>query len=104
MTRVIREELAQCQIRVEQSLKHLATKVELEIRGGALPSRIISTDQRLLDFIARSEQRLLEELARHTRASQEALSAQISVVDEKYTDLPPRVSRLETTVFTSKQR
>jgi len=27
-----------------------------------------------------------------------------SVVDEKYTDLPPRVSRLETTVFTSKQR
>jgi hypothetical protein len=32
------------------------------------------------------------------------MMAQISVIDEKYTDLPPRVSRLETKVFARKKR
>ena len=47
---------------------------------------------------------LREELARHTRASYEDASTQISVIDEKYADLPGRVSRLETTVLAPKLR
>lgn len=42
--------------------------------------------------------------ARHTRAIQEAMSTQISAVDEKYADLPARVSRLEAKVFAPKRR
>jgi len=42
---------------------------------------------------------LLIELARHTKAIEEAMSTQISTIDEKYADLPARMSRLEATVF-----
>jgi chaperonin cofactor prefoldin len=49
-------------------------------------------------------ERLLTELARHTKASQEALSTLISTIDDKYADLPARVSHLETAVFAPKQR
>jgi hypothetical protein len=35
----------------------------------------------------------------NTKAIEEALSTQISAIDEKYADLPARMSRLETTVF-----
>lgn len=110
----LREELAQLEIRLEQKLEekldqkleqkleekldrmldqklqqrlaHLATKADLEIWGGALLARI-QTD-----------------LARHTKAIQEALSAQVSALDDKYTDLPRRVSRLEAAVFKPKRR
>jgi len=88
----LRAELAQFEIRLEQKLEqklvHLATKVELEMWGGAL-----------LEAIKASEQRLLAELARHTRASYEATLSEISVIDDKYAGLPPRVSRLEKEVF-----
>jgi len=87
-------ELAQLATKAE--LAQLATKAELELWGGALLAR-------LLERIDRSEQRLLAELARHTRASYEDMSTQISVIDEKYADLPPRVSKLETTVLRSKR-
>lgn len=69
---------------LEQRLANVATKADLEIWGGAL-----------LD-------RLLTELARHTKAIQESMSTQISVVDEKYADLPARVGRLEASVFPRK--
>jgi len=82
---------------LEQRLAPLATKAELELWGGALLAR-------LLERIDGVEQRLLTELARHTRASYEEMSTQISIIDEKYTDLPPRVSRLETKVFAPKRR
>jgi hypothetical protein len=64
----------------------MATKADLEIWGGALLER------------------LLIELARHTKASQEALSTQVSTFDDKYADLPARVSRLEAAMFAPKQR
>ncbi|HMG56356.1 MAG TPA: hypothetical protein VK601_22810 [Kofleriaceae bacterium] len=64
----------------------MATKADLEIWGGAL------------------FERLLTELARHTKAIQEALSTQVSTIDDKYADLPGRVSHLETAVFVPKQR
>jgi hypothetical protein len=65
--------------------------------------RIESGEQRLLERIDSSEQRLLTELARHTMASSENMSAQISVIDEKYADLPPRVGRLEAKAFRTKR-
>lgn len=47
---------------------------------------------------------MLVELARHTKAIYESMSTQVSVIDEKYADLPRRVSRLETKVFAPKRR
>jgi len=82
---------------LEQKLAPLATKAELELWGGALLARMTERMESL-------EQRLLVELASHTKAISESMSAQIAVIDEKYADLPPRASRLETEVFARKQR
>jgi hypothetical protein len=46
----------------------------------------------------------MTELARHAKAIQESLPAQISAIDDKYADLPARVSHLETAVFAPKAR
>lgn len=81
----------------EQKLEHRIERYEqglrrdLELWGGALLARIEASDRR----VERFEQRLLAELARHVGAIQEALAAQLAVVDEKYADLPGRVARLE---------
>jgi hypothetical protein len=90
----------------------MATMTELEIWGEALLARLDPGERRfaqqLLERIASSEQRLLAELAElaeiasPTRSIQE--STQISVVDEKYDDLPARVTQLEVTVFSPEQR
>jgi chromosome segregation ATPase len=118
--------------KLEQRLAPLATKAELEIWRGALLARIESGEQRLIRRIDGLEQRfdgleqrfdgleqrfdgleqrfdgleqrLLTELARHTRAIYESISTLISIIDEKYADLPPRMSRLEAEVFAPKQR
>ena len=79
------------ELRAEIAL--LATKVELELWGGALLARWDAF-----------EHRLLADLARHTRATFESMSTQMSVIDEKYADLPPRVSRLEGKAFTPERR
>ncbi len=42
---------------------------------------------------------LAMDIARHTSASAEHLRADVGVVDEKYKDLPPRVTKLEVAVF-----
>ena len=110
----LHEELARFEARIEQRLERFEHGLErrlehrfeqleqkldqklnaaLEIWGGALLARI-----------AESEQRLLAELARHTRAVYESMTGQISGIDEKYVDLPPRVSRLEAEVFAPKPR
>jgi hypothetical protein len=74
----------------DQKLDSLESRIDrkLDLWGGALLDRIIA-----------SERRLLDELARHTGAIHELLSKNISVVDDKYRDLPDRVHRLETEVF-----
>ena len=69
-----------------------------------LIERIKASEQRLIERIDDSERRLLTELARHTRASHEEMSTQVSVIDEKYADLPPRVRRLEAEVFAPRRR
>ena len=118
----LRDELQQFKVRLDQSLDQLEQRLEqkleqklgqkleqkLEMWGGALLARIDSNERRLAEQfregIASSEQRLLAELARHTRAIQESMSTQISVVDEKYDDLPARVRRLEATVYPPERR
>jgi TolA-binding protein len=94
----------------------LATKVELDIWGGALVARIQHGEQRLDNLergqerliglvqqtqqqIQQSEQRLLAELARHTSAVYEGMRTQIKASTEPLDDLPGRVNRLETEVF-----
>jgi hypothetical protein len=71
----------------------MATKVELELWGGALMARI-----------EQSEKRLLMEIARHTQANHEASVRLLAAIDDKYTDLPGRVSRLEGAVFPHERR
>jgi F0F1-type ATP synthase membrane subunit b/b' len=84
----LREELKQFKQELKQELRQ-----DLEIWGGALAARIDA-----------GEQRMLAELARHAKAIQEAMSTQISAIDEKYADLPARVSRLEAAVFVPERR
>jgi hypothetical protein len=98
----LRAELQQFEERLEQRFASLMTRVDLEFWGGVLLARIESGEQRMIQRMDSLEQRLLIELGRHTRAIQESLSAQIAVVDEKYADLPPRVTRLEGAVFPPK--
>ena len=92
-TPVTRGELRAEIERIEIRLDQMATKTDLEIWGGALLARIES-----------GQQRMLAELARHAKAIQEAMSTQVSAIEEKYADLPPRVSRLETAVFVPERR
>ena len=97
--------------KLDQEPASMATMTELEIWGEALLARLDPGERRfaqqLLERIASSEQRLLAEIAEiaeiasPTRSIQE--STQISVVDEKYDDLPARVTQLEVTVFSSEQ-
>lgn len=77
---------------LKAELERFATKDDLQIWGGALLERMTGL-----------EQRLGLELARHVKAMQETLSKQVSVIDEKYADLPPRVSRLEGVVLGGKE-
>jgi hypothetical protein len=81
---------------LQAAIAPLATKIELEYWCGALLVR--------LERMEGLEQRLAAELARHTRASFESMSTQISVIEEKYADLPPRVSRLEGKVLPRERR
>jgi len=80
--------------KLDRKLDQYATKADLEIWGGALSARIGGVETRL-DRVEAKVDGLYGELARHTQAILEAMSTQISVVDEKYADLPDRVSHLE---------
>jgi hypothetical protein len=90
----LREELAQLENRFDQKLSQLENRFDQKLRTG-----LEAWGNVLLARIDASEQRLLTELARHTKAIHESMATQISIIDEKYADLPGRVSRLETKVF-----
>ena len=90
----LREDLAQLERRFDDKLERLEHKIDdkLELWGGALLARITE-----------SEKRVVGELARHTQAVFESMTQQISVVDEKYNDLPGRTTRLEAELHALKQ-
>jgi exonuclease VII large subunit len=117
----LREEIAQLETRIDQKLERLETRIDQKLDN--LETRIdqkldnleTRIDQKLDNLGARLDtrldlwggallERLQTELARHTRASQEAMSTEISVIDEKYADLPARVTRLEATVLAPDRR
>ena len=60
--------------------------------------------ERLCHRLLGDEQRLLTDLARHTKAACEMIAMQVSAIDDKYAELPGRVSRLEATVFPPRLR
>jgi hypothetical protein len=116
----LKAELEQFEIRLEQRIEQKFDQ-KLEFWGGALLARIEAGERRMtqrmdvmdqrfdamerrLGGIEGMEQRLLAELARHTGAIQEWMSKQISIIDEKYADLPSRVTQLEAKVSTRRRR
>jgi exonuclease VII large subunit len=120
----LREEIAQLETRLEtrldQKLENLETRLDqklerLDQKFERLDQKFERLDQKFEHLEIRLEtrldlwggallERLMTELARHTRASQEAMSTEISVIDEKYADLPARVTRLEATVLAPDRR
>ena len=68
----------------------LATKVELAEMEGRLVASLATKVE-----LAEMEARLMRELGAHTRASNEEMTAKVAILDEKYADLPARVSALE---------
>ena len=92
------------ELRQELATFKIELKAELKAeRFDAIDRRFDAVDQRfdtLEDHLIAMEARLMAELGRHTRASAEDLATRVTVVDDKYTDLPRRVARLEEAVFT----
>jgi chaperonin cofactor prefoldin len=117
----LRDELAQLERRIngkfdrqerkfDDKLDRLARKFDnnLGLWGGALAAQISEMAVRISEMavqisemavqIRASEKRVLNELGRHPQAVYESMTKDISVVDEKYNDLPARVARLEVEV------
>ena len=83
----LREELTLLEQELEQKLDD-----KLRLWAGALDDRIDRGERRLVAHMT-------AETTRQINAIWEATRAQIAVLDDKYTDLPARVSRLEMHVF-----
>jgi hypothetical protein len=90
----------------DQKLALMLTKAEFEERAKSFATKadLEAWGSRLYDVIKSSHKELGEQLASHARAFHEDASRQIAGLDDKYKDLPPRVRRLENTVFPSRRR
>src|SRR6185295_477676 len=75
---------------LREELDRFATKADLE--------RLV-TKEFLEERLESMAKKLSEELAQHVRSIEETFRKQLSVFDDKYTDLPGRVKRLEDEVF-----
>jgi predicted AAA+ superfamily ATPase len=100
----LRDELAQLERRFDDKLGLWGGALQApiaatETRVFELARQIQATETRVLSELARqiqaTETRVLGELARHTQAVLEAMTSQISAIDERYRDLPARTARLE---------
>jgi hypothetical protein len=80
----------------------------LDIWAGAIMSQmsaqLAAQTAHLTAEIAASEQRYRDELARHVRASEKNMRTWIAGLDDKYRDLPARVSKLEVKVFAPRRK
>jgi hypothetical protein len=79
---------------LREAVSKLATKDALNDAVGALLAMIQNLSTQVVAN-TNAIQALSRELAGHASALRESMSSEISVVDEKYKDLPSRVSRLE---------
>jgi glycine/serine hydroxymethyltransferase len=75
-------------VELQEAIAPLATKVELELWGGALMTRMDTQ----LEGLRRD---LQSDFARHANAIFESAQAMIRALDDKYADLPGRVTKLE---------
>lgn len=73
----------------------------LEIWGGALEARLDAKIDSKLDAMGA---RLSAELAQHTNRILDTMYEVTGAIDEKYSDLPARVTRLEAKVFPPKRQ
>jgi hypothetical protein len=73
--------------------------VGTEQRMGAMEKGMGAMEQRIGQQMVAMEQRLTDELRRHTSSSADASRSELAVVDDKYKDLPERVTKLEAKVF-----
>lgn len=86
----LREELAASDAKLDAKLSTFAGAIFAAMR--AMQNEL---KQQIVEAVTASERRLMTELGAHTRASTEDLASRVSIVDEKYQDLPARVARLE---------
>jgi hypothetical protein len=110
----LRAEIEQFEQRLDQKLDQFVTKVELDERLKAFATKVDleAWGSRLYDVIndtiKSSHKELSEQLGRqmasYAKAFHEDMSRQIARVDDKYVDLPPRVRRLENTVYPPRRR
>ena len=87
----LRAEFADFERRFEQKLDQKLDQ-KLELWTGALLARFETRMQAMLDA---RDQRLMVELARHVRSIDSDLSVRVSVLDDKYADVPARLAILE---------
>ncbi len=97
----LKQELAQLKAELKAELKIDLDRALVDV------VRKPDLDRALADVVRRPELEawgkwLSAELAQHVTAMTEALRAEFRVGDDQYKDLPARVSRLETAVFTPK--
>jgi hypothetical protein len=93
----------------KRELLEVTTKLEAKFDAkfdtflGAILARVDQVAGELVRYISEVEHRLREhvstELAIQTRGIERRHLDELSAHDEKYKDLPPRVSRLEAAVF-----
>ncbi len=83
--------------RIDSIAKRSAQLVgSFEQRIGQLIAELVaSSEQRTAERIASQGRELHDDLARHSRAMEESVRRLFSVLDDKYSDLPGRVTALE---------
>ena len=97
-----RKDLNELRSATERALNELRIATErdfdrkLDLWGGALKTLIEEKAER-------TEQLLMAQFARWATAIDESVRSYLGVLDDKYRDLPPRVTRLETKVFPPKR-
>jgi chromosome segregation ATPase len=97
----LRGELRDLETRIDAKFESIDAKFE------SIDAKFESIDAKFEALRAEmraSEQRLSMELAHHANAIVENVAKHVGVVDDKYADLPRRVTRLEGAVFKAKRR
>jgi hypothetical protein len=83
---------------IANAVAPLSSKADLEIWGGALMARMDAQSELLRREMHTMRRELQADLARHTSAIFESTQVMIRAIDDKYADLPGRVSKLESRV------
>jgi len=102
----LREELGQLTQTLVSRIE--AGEQRLDKRIDDVGKEINEAEKRLGQFLSDMENRLGDrlsaQLAKHAQAHHDDLMSMLSKFEEKYADLPGRVTRLEGAVFPSEQR